>query len=173
MLRGVFNYLGLQIGWFACALGAARGFPWVGPLVVSIYLALHLWWSSDRLRELRFILIAGVFGMAIDSLKKASGLISYASEFPPSNWLAPIWIIAMWMLFSSTLNGSLAWLQGRYALAAVLGAIFGPLSYIAGARMGAIVFNHNMTLTIGVLALVWASVIPALAWLARRMTSQT
>jgi hypothetical protein len=170
ILRGAFNYLGMQVGWFACVLGAARGLPWVGPVVAGIYLVVHLLSSSNRARELRFILTVGAIGMGVDSVKKASGLLTYASPLPPSEWLAPLWITAMWLLFATTLNSSLKWLQGRYWLAALMGAIFGPLSYMAGERMGAIAFNYDVRFTVVVLALVWAGVVPALAWLAARMT---
>ena len=52
--------------------------------------------------------------------------------------LAPYWIVALWMLFATTLNVTFRWLQPRPALAAALGAVFGPVSYIAGAAVGVI-----------------------------------
>lgn len=164
-LRNLFNYLGLQLGWLACAVGAARGMPWLGPLVVGGYLAVHLRWSPRR--EAGFILLVGGLGLVVDSLKKGSGLLSYAAPWPPVGWLAPIWIVAMWLLFASAFNASLGWLQGRYGLAALLGAIFGPLSYIAGQRLEAVSFNYSQTLTVIVLALVWGGVTPLVAWLAQ------
>jgi hypothetical protein len=171
IVKGVLNYIGLQVGWFACALGAARGYPWVGPLVVAVYVALHLYASPARRREGLFILMAAALGLVVDSVKKASGLMTYASPVPDVWWIAPLWIVAMWALFSTTLTGALAWLQGRYVAAAVLGAIFGPLSYVAGEGLGAIWFNYSTPLTVGILAVVWACVVPLLAWLARRMVS--
>ena len=171
VVKGVLNYIGLQVGWFACALGAARGYPWVGPLVVAVYVVLHLSASPSRRREAMFILTAAVLGLVVDSLKKIGGLLTYASPIPDVWWLAPLWIVAMWALFSTTLNGALAWLQGRYLVAIVLGAVFGPLSYLAGEGIGAIQFNYGLPLTLGILAVVWAGVVPLLAWLARRMVT--
>ncbi len=159
----------MQVGWLACAHGAARGLPWLGPLTVGIYLVLHLLWIPQRGRELKTILVTGVLGLGIDSLKKVTGLLTYQPGLVEVPWLAPFWIVAMWMLFASALNTSLKWLQGRYWLAAPLGAIFGPLSYVAGAGLGAVRFNHSMTLSVAVLALVWGSVVPGLVWLARRL----
>lgn len=170
ILRKVFNYFGLQFGWLACALGAARGSAWIGPLVVLAYLMIHLLWSQKRKQELSFVILVGLLGMVVDSLKKASGLITYASDIP-LQWLAPPWIIAMWLLFSTSLNGSLVWLQGRYLIAALMGAIFGPLSYVTGERLAAIELNGGLLLSIIILALVWGAAVPFLAWLAKRMVT--
>jgi FtsH-binding integral membrane protein len=168
MIRKIFNYIGLQIGWLACAIGAAQGMAWLGPLVVALYLGLHLYGSPKRSQELRFILFVGLMGMVVDSLKKITGLITYAGDLPLT-WLAPPWIIAMWLLFSTSLNGSLSWLKGRYVLAGILGAVFGPLSYVSGSRLGAASFNDDFWVTIGILAVVWSLVVPGIVWLSEKM----
>ncbi len=167
---GLLNYIGTQIGWFVCALGAAQGVPWVGLLYVAIYLGLHLWWSPQRKYELWYIAVVGLLGTGLDSLKKIMDLLTYASD-SSSAWLAPLWITAMWLIFSTTLTTSLRWLQGRYALAACFGAIGGSLAYIGGERLGGVSFNGDWALTVMILALVWGAMIPMLAWLAKRMVT--
>jgi hypothetical protein len=169
MIKKIFNIAGTQIGWFACALGAARGLPWLGLIVVAVFLALHLLWSSDRRGELRLILTVGVLGMVIDSLSKISGLLIYRGDLLDIGWLAPLWIGALWLQFASTLNVSLAWLQDRYLLAFVVGAIAGPLSYLGGARLGALALPHDRSVTVLILAVIWGLVMPTLAWLAKKM----
>jgi hypothetical protein len=168
-MRKIFNIVGTQIGWFACALGAAQGRPWLGLVVVAVYLILHLLWSPEWRRELQFILTVGGLGMAIDSLSKITGLLIYNGDMLNIAWLAPLWIGALWLQFASTLNVSLAWLQDNYLLAVVLGAIFGPLSYLGGARLGALGLPHDKTFTVVILAIIWGMVMPALAWLAKKM----
>lgn len=172
MIRKIFNIVGTQIGWFACALGAAKGLPWLGLVVVAVYLTLHLLWSAERLREFRFILTVGILGMAIDSLSKITGLLGYQGDLLGISWLAPLWIGALWLQFASTLNLSLAWLQDNYLVAAVLGAIAGPLSYLGGARLGALTLPQDRTFTIAVLAIIWGIVMPVLAWLAKGMVQR-
>jgi hypothetical protein len=172
MIRKIFNYIGMQLGWLACAVGAARGFPWVGPLVVLVYLVLHLIWSPSRKREFYFILIVGFLGMWVDSFKKASGLLTYASDISLA-WLAPPWITAMWLLFATSLNATLSWLQGRPLIAALLGTIFGPLSYVTGQRLGAVKFVGDFWLTVGILAIIWGIAVPSMAWFARWMNERS
>ncbi len=164
LVRRIVNYLGLQGGWLACALGAAAGNAWLGPLAVGLHLGLHIRWSAAPGRELRYALAVGIFGSAVDGLKRGLGFIAYASPTPPVEWLAPVWIMAMWVLFATSLTGSLVWLQGRYVLAALAGAVFGPLSYLAGARLGAVSFVHDVTSTLAALALLWGMIVPFLAW---------
>jgi hypothetical protein len=68
--------------------------------------------------------------------------------------------------FGTTLRGSLSWLVGRYALAAVLGAVAGPLSYLDGAKLGAVTLHPSRAFSIAALAVGWAVVMPLLVWLA-------
>jgi hypothetical protein len=171
-MRKIFNIVGTQIGWFACALGAAKGLPWLGLVVVAVYLVLHLLWSEERLREAQFILAVGALGMVIDSLNKITGLLSYNGDLLNISWLAPLWIGALWLQFASTLNESLIWLQNNYLLAFVMGAIAGPLSYMGGVRLGALALPHDKIFTVIVLAIIWGIVMPLLAWLAKKMVSE-
>jgi hypothetical protein len=171
-MQKIFNIVGTQLGWFACVLGAAKGVPWLGLVVAAICLALHLLWSKDRVRELRYILTVGLLGMVIDSLNKCTGLLSYNGDLLNIAWLAPLWIGALWLQFASTMNLSLSWLQGNYLLAFVLGAIAGPLSYMGGVRLGAIALPHDKTFTVIVLGIIWGIVMPVLAWLAEKMVSR-
>jgi len=127
------NILLFQLGWFACVLGAARGRLWLGPVVAGALLLMHL--ASTPAREGRLILLAGLFGFAVDTSQASVGLFAFTGT-SAAPWLCPPWMIALWMLFASTLNGSMSWLAGRYGIGAVLGAICGPASYLAGARLG-------------------------------------
>jgi hypothetical protein len=79
--------------------------------------------------------------------------------------LLPIWMITLWLLFATTLNVSLKWLQGRYLIAAVFGFIGGPLAYWGGAKLGAINWLQHFELLLA-LAIGWALLMPILVWLA-------
>ena len=85
--------------------------------------------------------------------------------------LPPPWMIALWANFATTLNLSLAGLQTRPGLAALLGLIGGPLAYWGGAGLGAMTFVAPLPAFIA-LALGWAVLTPLLlalaATLARR-----
>jgi len=80
---------------------------------------------------------------------------------------APHWIVALWMLFGTTLNVSLRWLRRMPAAAVVLGAIGGPLAYWGGARLGGMTVAAPLAATLA-LALGWAVLTPAMVGLSRR-----
>jgi hypothetical protein len=78
----------------------------------------------------------------------------------------------MWMLFGTTLNLSMGWLKGRPWLAAAFGAFGGPASYIAGQKLGGIVFVDYYAAVIA-LATGWAIFMPLLLIVAERYNGMT
>lgn len=157
----VLNFACFQLGWLGCVSGAARGWTWLGPALAMGLVLLHLALAADRAWELRLILLAGLFGFAVDTLLASAGFFAFTrtSTVP---WLSPPWMVALWVLFATTLNGSMSWLAGRYGLAAVLGALFAPLSYAAGARFGAIELPERWILGLAGVGTAWAFAMPAL-----------
>lgn len=165
-MRLLLNFAAFQIGWFACVLGAANGLPWLGPVVVAAVVALHLAMVRRPLPELYLLLVAMVIGLAVDSLLLATGCLRYSTGL----WLpglAPYWIIAMWALFATTLNVSMGWMRGRPVLTALMGAVGGPLSYLAGEKLGAIELIQPIA-ALAALSLAWAMAMPLLMRLAAR-----
>ncbi|MED6325265.1 MAG: DUF2878 family protein, partial [Pseudomonadota bacterium] len=53
----------------------------------------------------------------------------------------------LWAAFAGTVYHSLTAFNGRMAVAAVAGAIFAPLSYIAGAKFGAVELGASVMLS--------------------------
>jgi hypothetical protein len=161
------NFIAFQLGWFACVLGAANDLPWLGPIVVAAAVSLHLVRARRPRPELWLICFAMMLGLAIDSLLLATGWLSY----PSGLWLpglAPYWIVSMWALFATTLNVSMGWMRGRPLVAAVMGAIGGPLSYLAGEKLGGIELDQA-AYALAALAVAWAVAMPLLSWLAGRL----
>ena len=166
MKRKVLNFMLFQAGWFSCVVGAANGLPWLGVLVVGLVVAIHLAISAQPRHEGCLVLLAVGLGLFFDSLLVTSGWLSYPNGMPVAG-LAPYWILAMWALFATTLNVSMGWIKSSLLLAAVMGAVFGPLSYMAGQRLGAMTFNDFNTAIIA-LSMVWALAMPLLVLAARR-----
>ena len=160
------NFVVFQIGWFSAVLGAANDMPWAGPLVITAAIALHLTIAKRPLTELTLILLCGIIGAVMDSILVAVGWVSYPTGLIIAN-AAPYWIIAMWMLFATTLNLSLGWLKKRKSIAAVFGLIGGPLAYYTGFKLGGIEFEHFEAAMLA-LGLGWAAIVPMLLVLAER-----
>lgn len=160
------NIVLFQIGWFACVLGAAHGLAWLGSLTALVIAGLHLAAARRPACELRLLLIVAALGFAWDSATAAGGLVTYgAGSLLPA--MAPHWMVALWLVFATTLNVSLRWLRGRAGLAALLGAVGGPLAYYGGARLGALSLPDPLT-GLAVQALAWGLLMPLVMHLAGR-----
>lgn len=160
------NFAAFQLGWFSSVLGAAREMPWLGPVAFLVVLSIHLRQARRPQFELILVLSCGLIGVFFDSLLVIAGWVAYPSG-QISELLAPYWIVTMWMLFGTTLNQSMGWLKGRPRLATLLGAVFGPASYIAGQKLGGIEFV-SFAPAITALAVGWAVSMPVLMTLAER-----
>lgn len=160
-----FNALGFQSAWWLTVFGLVAGYPFLGPLVMTLYLVADHYSLTKPKSELLLILSAMLIGTVADTVFKATGLLSYAGGYSFAPFLAPLWITTMWGGFAATLNHSLGWLKNRFVLSFVMGAIFGPLSYLAGSKFGAITFNMEQTLTFFVLGIFWGLAIPGLVML--------
>jgi hypothetical protein len=158
-----FNFISFQIGWFACVIGAAKGYPLLATAVASLIIVLHLCRVNNVYSELSLIISAVVIGIIWESLLVASDWLSYSNSIDA--FFAPIWLVAMWALFATTINVSMAWLKNRWLLASSMGAIFGPLAFIAGEKLGAVQFIDR-SLALLALAVGWACLMPMLLWLA-------
>lgn len=161
------NFIAFQAAWFACVLGGANDRALAGTMVVGAVIGLHLALARRPVPEALLIAVAAVIGLVWDSWLVTFGLMSYSTgSLAPG--LAPYWIVAMWALFATSLNLSMAWLKGRPWLAALFGAVGGPLAYLAGARLGGLQMPDPV-LALGVQALGWAVLLPVLTSLAARL----
>jgi len=164
LTRKAVNVVLFQASWFAAVLGAARGMLWLGPLAMIPTLAIHLTLQEDVKGEMKLLLAAGLLGVLFDTAFVAGGVFTPLQHFFPRP-LSPPWMICLWLNFAATLNVSMAWLRGRYLLAAVFGAIGGPLAYYSGAKLGATEALPTMTGML-LLAIGWGAMTPFLVRLA-------
>lgn len=165
------NALGFQMGWWACVAGVGLGLE-VGALVFcSVLVGVHLFFSAFRSSEIKLALIACLAGIVIDTtLQYALVIDFYGWALTP---LSPFWLWMLWVLFALTLNNSLAFLkQVPLVLSAVAGLIFGPFTYIAGAKLGAASFDTTLP-HIAILGVTWMLAMPALVRMAQNISTQT
>ncbi|MBB5540049.1 DUF2878 domain-containing protein [Paraburkholderia fungorum] len=155
-----------QAGWFVCVLSAARGVAWIGGAFVLATVVWHATRVAAPVPELKLVATAVLIGALWESLLVASGLLVY-----PGGALiggtAPWWLLALWALFAVQFNVLFGWLKRRLFLAAMVGALAGPLSFRAGAALGAVRFGDPV-LSLFALSVGWAVLMPLMLALARR-----
>lgn len=160
------NFVVFQSAWFAAVLGAAHGYALLGTLCVAGAIAWHLAVSSRPGEEAKLVAIVCVFGFVIETAVAMQGHIAYTSGQPDPRF-APYWMVALWGLLAIALNVTMRWLKGRYLLAAVIGVVAGPASFISGVRLGGARFV-DATPALVTMACIWAVMMPLLMWLSNR-----
>jgi hypothetical protein len=144
-------------------LGAAHDRVWAGVGIAALVVLLHLFMSHHLVRELKLLFSVMLLGLIWDSALVAYHIIKYPTgQLLPM--MAPVWIVAVWALFATTLNVSMIFLRKRAWLAVLFGAIGAPLSFLGGMRLHALQFPDTQT-ALAVLAIGWAVLMPLLIYL--------
>ena len=147
-----FNAVWFQCTWLCCVLGRE---PWL--FAGAAMLCLHFILVRDALAEMRKILPLALLGIAVDALLSVSGVFDFGSGV-----MVPLWLVVLWLAFSTTLTRSLA-IFARYRwLAALIGGIGVPFNYGVGAKLGAVSLPLGTGVTAAILVPLWLVLLPSL-----------
>jgi hypothetical protein len=160
-----------NVGWFACVFFAANGQPWVGNAAIALVVCAHLLSMPAWKKEALLLAIAGLIGLVWETALVWSGLLAYPAA-PGIGILAPSWIVAMWILFATTINVSLSWVKRSWWLAALFGGLGGPLAFVAGKALGAVEFGDPI-LTPLAIGVGWAVLLPVICLIAETIIDGT
>ncbi len=161
MRTTIINLVLFKLGWVACILFAAMGKPEFAAVAVAVTVAIHLLRVPVPAKEALWLACAGLTGLLWESLVVWTGLIEYPAGVQ-SGFLAPYWIVSMWVLFATTINFGFKWIKRHWMLAAVFGLVGGPLAFLAGTAAGAAQFS-NTTQALLLLGVGWAVLLPLLS----------
>ena len=153
MKKVILNLLMFQIGWAVCVLGGNI----MAIAYSSVALLIHHRYVMKNSSEWQLIGCVALVGISWDSLLVFFGLIVYSD----SGWFSlPVWMVCLWILFATTFMHSLSWLSRYWWLAAILAAVFGPMSYWAGIELSEAYFGVSMINSMLVIAAGWAVLFP-------------
>lgn len=155
----IFLYLWFYLGWFACIFLAQRDLSSWSLLLAAVSWGLSLKLYPQNIRGILFFVLLLFLGLGFDKLALNYGLLvlKVFQEFG-----MPLWLVSMWLLFLSVLPMLRSFFEKRLLLAAILGAIFGPISYLSGQKFSVI----ELVSLSGLLAyiLFWAVFFPFAIW---------
>ena len=165
------NFIAFEAAWFACILAVAHGHPIWGTTAIAATVAWHVAVSERPASELALVGAMCAVGIVAETIMVNLGFVGYPYG-QPVTWLPPYWMVALWGEFAIALNVSLRWLKRRPLLAMALGAIFGPLSFLGGVRLGAARFATEPVALLA-LAIQWAALMPLVMSLSNRFDGVT
>jgi hypothetical protein len=157
----LFNFIGFQLVWAACAYGSINHAPLLGVISGFIYILIHFSFTPTRLLDAKVMLAVATSGIILDTLNLHFSLISFIS----GNDMLPYWLITLWLSFSLILPHSLYWLSRYPLLAVILGGIGGSGSYFIGHQLGAISLSVPLYPSLIAYSIQWAILVPAAFWL--------
>jgi len=135
----------------------------VAPIVVLIHLGVHALFIGLKRQEPLFIGIVAVGGLALDHALFSVGIFLIQEAPAP----APLWLSCLWPVLATTFMHAFESLQHHLPLAAIVGAVGGAMSYIAGTRLSDVSFFDPL-LGPALLGVVWFFLMPTLLVLASR-----
>ena len=161
------TFVGYELVWFAAVCGAGRGVVWPGVGAAVLFANWRLAVSRRLRLETRLLAAALLIGAALETCWVSTGMLRYAAAWPLT--CCPAWLLALWGAFGLTIVPLFGYLHRRPGLAALLGALGGPLSYSAAAHgWHAVFFPAPRWPSLLALAVGWGAALPALTTLARR-----
>lgn len=157
-LFSLINLITFQACWYISAIYQQKGLP-----VILLILGTHFCLSKTKKADIEVLLLA-LIGVVVDQLLIIFNIIQIpesASLTPPL--IIPFWLIAIWCGFAWSFNHSLHWLTKLSIFkVAILGAVFGSLSYFAALQMNVFSSVLPNTYFILLMALVWLILLPFL-----------
>lgn len=120
--------------WLGCVVGGGvYGLLWPGVLALVILVA-SISGMPCRRQDVLMAMLALPAGLLLDSLWIQLGVLDFHGAT-----YAPSWILLMWIGVALTINHSLVMLRDRPLLGAIVVALFGPVAYIGGHKLGAVI----------------------------------
>lgn len=153
------NLIGFNIAWFGLVFSGNIFIP--AALVIFI---IQLWYFEATKNEILLICSVAIIGIGLDLALVFSGVFIF-----PDTQGIPFWLVTLWLVFAGTIRHSLAFLEHSKILQFFVGAIFAPLSYIAGAKLSAVYFPYSVGITYLLLASLWAPLMLVFFALSRYM----
>lgn len=141
---------------------------WI-PTLIQFCLSFQLkFWA--RWVDLYLAFATLFIALFFETILITSGIIKY-STLPEGSIIPPLWILGLWVFFSTTMNRTLLIINRSYFFAPAVGAI-APFSYLAGEKAGACQFLVSTPLAFFTLFIVWTLAIGLLIFLNRKLSKK-
>jgi hypothetical protein len=165
----ILNFVWFQtIWWLVILFRNDAVLPVIGLII------LWLVFSPKRVQDIKLMSMVLIIGTVTDALLTVFGIFIFdETNTLVALWPIPIWLSLLWAAFAGTVYHSLTMFKGRTLLAALGGAVFAPLSYIAGAKFGAVELGVSLMWSYIIIAMVWSVIFPLCFYLSMNVDRDT
>ncbi|MEW6998077.1 DUF2878 domain-containing protein [Colwelliaceae bacterium BS250] len=142
----IINIIGFNISWFGLVYWGNSFIP-----IALVLLIAHILFLSIKPNEVLLILVITFIGIGVDSFLQYFNVLIFVDV----NHI-PFWLMCLWACFAATICHSLRLLESSKLMQVIVGAVFAPLSYIAGYKFGVVDFGYSLFFSYLILSLIWA-----------------
>ena len=134
---------GYQITWLSCVFGETKlSYPMLGFWVGIIFLIIYLFFNQNKKKFVKISLSISIPGYIFDSLLVYFQV--YDFETIAKLGTLPLWMIVLWLSFSTLFDEILTFFKRYKILGIILSGVLGPLTYYLGEPIGVIkIYNFQ------------------------------
>ncbi len=145
---------GYQITWLACVFGENKiNQPMLGIYIGSLYLVLYFYFSKNKLKFTKISFLIFLPGYLFDSIMVYFSIYEFNTS--TKFGILPIWMIILWLSFSTLFDEILMFFRQYKILGIFLSLSIGPLTYYLGKPMG-IIYIDNIFIFFVLMIIFWA-----------------
>lgn len=162
----IINAVMFQALWFV----AVQGSDVWALVATAFFFFIHAVFLIQDQKTWFAILLFGLVGWLVDSSIANLGIVHYHGSYDGlSVSIGPLWLLCLWFCFSSTVFLSLQWLSRYLWIAALLGLLIAPSSYLLGLKLS----NSSITVSWFAYYLVegiaWGLLLPAMLFISEKL----
>tara|TARA_E500000331_G_scaffold319704_1_gene332632 strand:+ start:276 stop:788 length:513 start_codon:yes stop_codon:yes gene_type:complete len=134
---------GYQITWLSCVFGETKfSYPMLGFWVGIIFLIIYLFFNQNKKKFVKISLSISIPGYIFDTLLVYFQV--YDFETIAKLGTLPLWMIVLWLSFSTLFDEILTFFKRYKILGIILSGVLGPLTYYLGEPIGVIkIYNFQ------------------------------
>ena len=135
---------GYQITWLSCVFGETNfSNPMLGLWFGIIFLVTYFYFSHNKQKYIKVSLLISVPGYFFDTFMVYFQI--YDFENTAKLGTLPLWMIVLWLSFSTLFDEILVFFKNYKILGIFLSGILGPLTYYLGEPIGIInIYNFQV-----------------------------
>ena len=154
-----YNLVSFYVIWYLCILGASFHFERTAVVISFLLVLIHYTFSQKRLYDFIYLIVIAKIGFFTDWVFLRFDILSYPVDTLAWNFYGvPLWILMLYVGFSTTMNHSLLFVNHYPILSAIGGGIGGAVCYFFAYLRG-IIFFPNPILSLLIIGSYWGLLI--------------
>ena len=135
---------GYQLTWLSCVFGEKKlSYPMTGIWFGIIFLLTYFYFNQNKKKFIKISLLISIPGYIFDSMMVYMQIYNFETSVKFGT--LPLWMIILWLSFSTLFDEILIFLKNYKILGIILSGILGPLTYYLGEPLGVVnIYNFHV-----------------------------